>query len=391
MTECLPQKFLRDGGTLAELESSRGIKHNRHTRFPQLVQLTYDQISSPMADPLVQQCRSIILDESQDWEVVAWPFNKFFNHGEGHAAAIDWQSARVQEKIDGSITILYHYTDRKTFTSEWCVATSGRADAGGNINGMDITFERLFWTLLPPDVLKLTDRHVTYMFELTSSLNRVVCLYPGEPRLILLGGRDRETGEEIPVRDLHVAVSRVQEFPLKSIENVLATFEAMSPLNQEGYVIVDRDFNRIKVKHPGYVALHHMKSCLTPRGVLEVVRSGETEEVVATFPEWKRLFDDVKMRYDRLVAELENQFFLTKDIKDQKEFALTIQGKLGYLNPESTDTVERFIRCPCTSALFSARSGRATIREHLKSMQIDSLAAIIGLNPREFPVLDLES
>ena len=42
-----------------------------------------------MDNPIVQQARGIILDEAKDWKVVARPYDKFFNLGEGNAAPID--------------------------------------------------------------------------------------------------------------------------------------------------------------------------------------------------------------------------------------------------------------------------------------------------------------
>ena len=53
-----------------------------------LVQLSYTQTESPMASPVVQECRGLIL-ERESWSVIAMPFKKFFNHGEKYAASID--------------------------------------------------------------------------------------------------------------------------------------------------------------------------------------------------------------------------------------------------------------------------------------------------------------
>jgi tRNA splicing ligase len=52
---------------------------------------------------VVQECRGLILDESANWRIVAFPYTKFFNYGEEHAASIDWSTACVQEKLDGSL------------------------------------------------------------------------------------------------------------------------------------------------------------------------------------------------------------------------------------------------------------------------------------------------
>ena len=92
--------------------------------YPNLVLFKYDQVNSPMDNPVVQECRGIILDEADDWRVIARPFTKFYNYGEPNAASIDWTTARVQEKVDGSLCAFYHYK------GDWHVATTGTPDAG---------------------------------------------------------------------------------------------------------------------------------------------------------------------------------------------------------------------------------------------------------------------
>ena len=74
------------------------------------------------SDPLVCEARGIIIDVIQR-VVICWPFDKFFNVQEQYAADIDWNSARVLEKIDGSMIKLFWYKD------EWRLATSSTCDA----------------------------------------------------------------------------------------------------------------------------------------------------------------------------------------------------------------------------------------------------------------------
>ena len=62
--------------------------------------LKYDQIESDMSAKEVQECRGLILNK-ETLEVISMSFYKFFNHGEGHAAKIDWNTASVLEKVDG--------------------------------------------------------------------------------------------------------------------------------------------------------------------------------------------------------------------------------------------------------------------------------------------------
>src|SRR5262249_28873582 len=105
----LVQEFLRGGGTLQDLAARFAVKAVRSARNPDLVLLEYSQLDSPFAEPIVRECRGLILDEARDWAVVSRSFDKFFNHGEPLAASIDWATATVQEKLDGSLCVAYHH------------------------------------------------------------------------------------------------------------------------------------------------------------------------------------------------------------------------------------------------------------------------------------------
>jgi tRNA splicing ligase len=48
-----------------------------------LVVLNYNQINSPKYDPIVMECRGLILDSKDSWKIVAKSFRRFFNYGEG--------------------------------------------------------------------------------------------------------------------------------------------------------------------------------------------------------------------------------------------------------------------------------------------------------------------
>src|SRR5271170_7082534 len=98
-------QFIREHG-LARLCEQFAISAKRHPQFSNLVHLKYSQIDSPMNEPIVRECRGLIVDQADDWRIVAAPYRKFFNHGEVHAAPIDWPTARVYEKLDGSLMYL---------------------------------------------------------------------------------------------------------------------------------------------------------------------------------------------------------------------------------------------------------------------------------------------
>lgn len=135
MSDLEVQKFLRGGGTLADLATTYGIKAKADAALG-VVMLNYNQIASPMAETICQECRALLL-ETGTWNVVSRSFFKFFNLGEPNAHAVDWETARVQEKLDGSLVCFYFHRER------WRVATKGTPDASGPVNSHPITFAGL--------------------------------------------------------------------------------------------------------------------------------------------------------------------------------------------------------------------------------------------------------
>ena len=93
--------------------------------FEGLTLFKYNQLDSDLSRQLVQNCRGIIVDTEDDFNVVCYPMDKFFNHGERYAKKIDWSTARVQQKVDGSLIKVW-YWNRK---NKWVISTNGCIDA----------------------------------------------------------------------------------------------------------------------------------------------------------------------------------------------------------------------------------------------------------------------
>jgi hypothetical protein len=274
--------------------------------------LKYDQIESPMGLEEVQDCRGLIL-ERDTWKVMSLAFRKFFNTEEGHAARIDWNTARVLEKVDGSLIQLYwDWNDER-----WCVGTTGTPEADGEVNNkFGTTFADLFWNTIKKVSPKFEGdlgflvKGYTYAFELMTPYNIVV--KPHETSTVtLLGVRKVETLGELGYDALRlvsdqIGVPLVKSFDINAMDAgaLKRTFEGM-PWTEEGYVVVDANFNRVKIKNPAYVAVHHLKSKTAEHNIMGVVKSNEIEEFASTFPERREEIFKLKEEYDKLVATLE--------------------------------------------------------------------------------------
>jgi len=270
----------------------------------------YD-IDADFNDELVCQCRGIIIDKHEK-KVVCRGFDKFFNFSEPHAVEIDWNNASVQEKIDGSIIKLYHYSDT------WYWATNGMIDAS-DANVADGLMADSFQSIIEgcknyPFIKKLCNtlnKSNTYIFELVSPFNRVVISYD-ESMLYHIGTRNNYTGEEY---DIDIGVIKPKQFPLNTLNDCIV---AASLINQgheqveaEGFVVVDKDFNRIKIKSPEYVFMHHNINnyAITIKRIVDLLSDEDfnLDSFLNQFPEYIERFDAIKKLIDDFHMECINE------------------------------------------------------------------------------------
>jgi len=335
----------------------------------------------------VQECRGLILDEAANWTVVARPFDKFFNDGEGHAADLDWFTARVQEKLDGSLIPVTSYQQ------EWVIASSGTPDGAGEVNGvsegtwkpsrdielpMPTSFADYFRQVARITVGSTFDLPAidlggwTYLFELMGSLNRIVVQH-SEAKIALLGSRHVsgvECGPEASRARLYgltgVSFPIVRTFDIHDRETIAATFANMNPLEQEGYVVCDAQFRRLKIKNPKYVAMHHAKDGLSNRAFVEIVRTNEDAEFCAAFASFEGITDrirDIRAKYDRLLESTRQRYLQIAHIASQKDFAAEAKPFVS------------------SAALFQLRAGKvATPAEFYAKMPIDSLMGYLSVS-----------
>lgn len=298
------------------------------------VLIKYNQIESDMSLTEVQECRGLILEKGT-WKVMSLSFKKFFNNAESLASKVDWDTAHVLEKLDGSMIQLYWDWNKET----WFAATTGTAEGDGEVNNkFGTTFNDLFWETANKINMNLDSltKGVVYMFELTTPYNIVVKPHK-ESSITLLAARRLSGLLEIDynslkdvAKDLNVPLVKSYSMNAKNAGVLVNTFKDM-PWYDEGYVVVDANFNRVKLKNPEYIAVHHLKSKTSEHSIMEVVKSNEIDEFVVAFPERKEEISRLKVNYDKLTLDLisvweELTIFKPKNISkgEQKKFAMKV-------------------------------------------------------------------
>jgi len=306
--------------------------------------LSYDMIRSDMSLDICQVCRGIIIEVTEikrldrgtsyyeverECRVVMRAFDKFFNYGENQAAKIDWNSrVFAYEKLDGSLIKCTTELGKLMWT------TNNSFNADAELPGDLICEYNSFQDLINEATKKWDDdtlqcleqigQNWYLMFELVSPFNRIVVPYQ-DVELIWLGARKKSTQEELRPELLEyyyrdsplVYESKVLQRNLKrpkiyelssmsyeAVQNIVAKMDA----TQEGIVLMDEHFNRVKIKGDAYLAIHRMKDGtggLSMKHLLKCIQNNTIDDIIANFPEYETQITDVVNLYKEVDQHLQ--------------------------------------------------------------------------------------
>lgn len=297
------------------------------------IMFKYNQVASDFSIPLVREARGIIFRES-NWECVCHAFNKFGNYGESYCPNIDWGTASVQEKCDGSLIKLWH-------DNGWRISTNGTIDAfKAELNDTKYsTFGALVEDAMPMSWgawEKIADPKCTYMFELVSPYNRVVIPYK-ETKLYFLGIRDMEDGGEWNPEDSDMiyAFEIPKRYPLYSLEDVQAAANAL-PWDQEGYVVCDQNFNRVKIKSSAYILAHYARNngVVNTERLVQIVLDGEQEEFLTYASDYAddlHKVEDAMFDIAYMAADKMKELFNAREFETRGAYAREVKQCPNYM------------------------------------------------------------
>ena len=358
----LVQDFL-ENHTFKELQEKHGV-YASFSKSGHKWSLNYSMIESKETDLLASQCRGLILaaidgqplfceitaDGKRHYEnispgetiILGYGFDRFFNHGQGCAAEINWNDPNlaVLEKLDGTLCIVYWDLFKNPYG--WCVATRSVPEADLLMDNGLFTFRTLF-EKAAEDTLgytfdqmttELKENH-TYCFELTTPYNRIVVNYPNN-KITLLAARNVDTLEEVDPKCalIQSEIPIVEAHTYTTISELLDWVSSLNPLEHEGVVVRDSQFNRLKVKNAAYVAYNKLHDRLgtSERNCLEIILLEKDDDVAAFMPE------EIVKNLQKIKVDVQNGIRLYDDwygtiilamkainATDKKTFAISVQ------------------------------------------------------------------
>ena len=181
---------------------------------------------------------------------------------------------------------------------------------------------------------------MTVFMELCSPYNRIVCKYD-EIKMWLLGARDANQ-KEIPPEDLNIPLESPEIY--RNISGILGpdledSFDGVKKLltyfnwkTQEGVVIRDDQFNRVKMKCEDYVRIHLLigDDGLNDNKIFNAILTNNIDDlieidnsIVNRVEEMKNEIRRCKIKLKWMFDEVKNKF--SEFNNNRKEFAIWAQ------------------------------------------------------------------
>lgn len=275
--------------------------------------------------PETLAARGLIVRENEEApeydEVVARPFQKFFNLGE--MEEVPEGPFVAFEKMDGSLGIIYEAPDGFP-----AVATRGSFVSDQALWATGYLRSKISLALAAEHHYK---RGETVLVEIIHPDNRIVVNYGDMRDLVGLAAIDNETGRDVPLEWPGVVAQRYEEFDLSVFETP-ANLIPTGDVNREGVVLLWEDGTRAKVKFEEYMRLHRILSRVTERSIWELLSEGRpiaslADYVPDEFYDWMR---EVEADLNRKFSAVEQEAFKVLSAvdrslsrKEQAEFILS--------------------------------------------------------------------
>lgn len=250
---------------LIKAEAAGRLKARQHPELHLVIWNYTDGVNrSGDFDPVTRLARALVTD--YDGHIIARSFSKFFNQQDPAAGRPDPSMAfAVQEKLDGSLILLFHYKH------SWQVASRG-AFEGPHV--------KLAKQLLSANLadgswcLRQLCQDVTYVMELIHPANKLAVDYKGQADLVMLAAFMRDGQELFPLPQYirQAGFTCVQTFTGAAFQDP-HLLSSMNWGNAEGFVIRYEDGTRVKIKFAWYLDRYRMPQLKPVRASLEHLKA----------------------------------------------------------------------------------------------------------------------
>ena len=304
---------------LPEYLENKLITKNDHPNLPiSIYNYSRDCQFESKWDEVTLDARALVLDN--DGNVVARSFPKFFNYGENGVSVPSFEHAHIQDKLDGSLGLLFYYAD------QWILASKGSFTSEQSSKGMEI--------ILSKYNLSKFLKEYTYVGEIIYPQNRIVVDYGELENFIFTSvfHLDSELNWNTALAILHsMDIDRKDIVECETVFDTdtvnRKTLLDESVFNKEGYVFRFHPSNyRIKLKFEEYVRLHRLITGFSNLDIWRCLKSGDDisillERVPDEFDRWVRsTIEDFKDKYNEIEESAKLEFEKIY-VEDQKEFA----------------------------------------------------------------------
>lgn len=260
---------------------------------------------------ICRACRGCVYEIHDDCiSPVCLPYTKFTNYGERPIddKRHDWSTSYIMDKLDGSMVKAVKYDGEWLWFLNNSAGFSQKVSNGKTTFGDSIKDALAKYGMTMETFIDLPE-NTTLMFELISPDNRIVCKYD-ECDLIFHGVRNSD-GVEEDVEEFKAKYNLPFSTPLRkavnSYEEVMDEIAKIDGKNKEGFVVVDKNFHRMKIKCRSYLELHRLKDIVNTEKKLHkyVVDNKGDDVVLEEVEDMKNRIRECIAKYERIVKYVE--------------------------------------------------------------------------------------
>jgi len=294
-----------------------------------LYRLIYDENKSDLSNDIVRECCGIILDANQVDKVVCYSLNKTEDievrpeSTEYHVNSINlsnWNELRVEELVDGTLVRLYYYD------SKWYTSTKKVIDASNSYWHSSKSFHDLFVESSSNlDYSKLNKDHC-YYFIMKHPENRIVTEYK-EKSIVHVGTRNLVTLQEL---EENIGVPKPRRCNFLNFDELISKAKNLH-FYIPGYMISDKDFNRVKVQGTNYLNIKELKGNVPNMEIrcLQLRKQNQLSDFLIYYPEYSEKFKHVEVKILKQANSL-LQKYISRRIKKEQVELLPIEREMLY-------------------------------------------------------------